>query len=152
MRVYRLSKSIFARDFSGFGAEKFGGRWNSPGRAMVYTSESRALSMTEIAVRTPMGNIPDDYSLITIDIPSGSMLVIKLEDLPSDWKTIPPLRSTRLLGDKFIDDKKYLSMKVPSVVVQGEFNFLLNPRHNRMKEVEIISIEPFQFDSRLFIR
>lgn len=152
MRVYRLSKTIFAKNLSGFGAEKFGGRWNSPGRAMVYTSESRALSMTEIAVRTPMGNIPDDYSLITLDIPSGSIFVMQSKDLPSDWKTIPPSRSTRLLGDKFIDEKKYLTMKVPSVVVQGEFNFLLNPQHKRMLQVEIISIEPFQFDSRLFIR
>ena len=152
MIVYRLSKTIYSKDLSGFGAEMAGGRWNSPGRAMLYTSESRALCMTEIAVRTPMGNIPDDYSLITIDIPSGSMFVMKMEELPRDWKSIPPSGSTRTLGDKFIDDKKYLSMKVPSVIVQGEFNFLLNPRHARMKEVEIISVELFHFDSRLFIR
>jgi RES domain-containing protein len=152
MIVYRLSKTIFANDLSGLGAEKVGGRWNSPGRAMIYTSASRALSLAEIAVRIPMGNIPDDYSLITLYIPPGSTFTIQSKDLSPDWKKIPPSRSTRILGDQFIDDKKYLTMKVPSVIVQGEFNFLLNPRHKGMKDVKIISIEPFQFDSRLFTR
>src|SRR6185503_18535289 len=102
MRVYRLSKTIFANDLSGLGAEKVGGRWNSPGRAMIYTSSSRSLSLAEVAVRIPMGNIPDDYSLITLYIPSGSTFTIQLKDLPPDWKKIPPSRSTRILGDQFI--------------------------------------------------
>jgi RES domain-containing protein len=152
MRVYRLSKAVYAKDLHGIGAEKWGGRWNSQGLPMVYTSQSRALCTAEIAVHTPIGILPEDYVLVTLEIPGHSMFTLPLSGLPKDWKAIPPALSTRLLGDQFIKNKKFLSMKVPSVIVQGEFNFLINPRHARMKEVKIVSTEPFAFDARLFIR
>jgi RES domain-containing protein len=119
---------------------------------MLYTSQSRALCTAEIAVHTPMGILPDDYVLVTLEIPGHSIYSISTSDLPKDWKAIPPAPSTRWLGDQFIKNKKFLSMKVPSIVVQGEYNFLINPWHGRMKEVEIIATEPFEFDTRLFIR
>jgi len=152
MIVYRLSKANYAKTLSGFGAEKWGGRWNSQGIPMVYTSQSRALCTAEIAVHTPMGIIPDDYVLITLIIPGHSLLTPPLVTLPKDWKAIPPAQSTRRLGDQFIKDNKFLTMKVPSVIVQGEYNFLINPRHPRIKDVVVESIEPFEFDTRLFSR
>ena len=152
MRVYRLTKSLHAKDLSGAGAEKWGGRWNSHGIPMIYTSQSRALCTAEIAVHTPMGILPDDYVLVTLEIPGHSILSLPHTQLPADWKAIPPAQSTRKIGDQFFKDHKYLSMKVPSIIVQDEFNILINPRHPRMKEVEIVAIESFDFDTRLFIR
>lgn len=152
MKVYRLSKANYAKDLSGSGAEKWGGRWNSQGIPMLYTSQSRALCTAEIAVHTPMGILPDDYVLVTLEIPGHSIFTLPLSDLPGNWKAIPPAQSTRLLGNQFIKANKFLSMKVPSIVVPGEYNFLLNPRHNRMKDVDIITMDPFEFDTRLFIR
>jgi len=152
MRVYRLTKSDYANDLTGKGAEKWGGRWNSQGIPMIYTSQSRALCTAEIAVHTPMGIIPDDYVLITIEIPGHSIFVLPHAQLPKDWKAIPPAQSTRMIGDQFIKSQKFLSMKAPSIIVQDEYNYLINPRHVKMKDVEIISVEPFDFDSRLFIR
>ena len=61
MIVYRLCKSIYKKDLSGKGAEIAGGRWNSKGYAILYTSESRSLCTAEIAVHTPLGNVPADY-------------------------------------------------------------------------------------------
>lgn len=69
MIVFRLSKSTYTADLSGKGAEMSGGRWNSKGTAMVYTSQSKALCTVEIAVHTPLGNLPLDYTLVTISIP-----------------------------------------------------------------------------------
>jgi len=152
MKVYRLSKANYAHDLSGAGAEKFGGRWNTQGVPMLYTSQSRALSTAEIAVHTPMGILPEEYVLVTLEIPGHSIFTLPLVDLPRDWKAIPPSLSTRSLGDQFIKGKKYLTMKVPSIVVPGEYNFVINPRHERMNEIKIISVEPFEFDTRLFIR
>jgi hypothetical protein len=43
-------------------------------------------------------------------------------------------------------------MKVPSIIVEGEYNFLINPRHARIQDVVVESIEPFEFDTRLFTR
>ena len=153
MIVFRLSKSKFSRDLSGKGAEKSGGRWNSKGIAMVYTSESRALCTTEIAVHTPLGNIPLDYEITSIKIPD-QMPVKELakKDIPKDWKLFPHSHSTQEIGDKFINEGKFLVMKVPSVVVQGEFNYLLNPNHKDFKLILIQSAEPFEFDKRLFLK
>ena len=150
MIVYRLSKKKYSADLSGRGAEKAGGRWNSKGLPMVYTSESRALCTTEIAVHSPLGNIPTDYYLTTIEIPAASILEIKQADLPKDWKAIPHSNSTQLIGDKFLSENKFLVLKVSSVVVQGDFNYLLNPEHRLFPKVKITKTELFEFDERLF--
>ena len=152
MKIYRLSKAMYAKDLSGLGAEKFGGRWNSQGIPMIYTSQSRALCIAEIAVHTPMGILPNEYVLITLDIPGHAIYRFPLSGLPKDWKAIPPAQSTRWLGDKFVQANKSLAMKVPSVIVEGECNILINPRHPRIQELKITLIEPFDFDQRLFIR
>ena len=153
MIVFRLAKSEFCSDLSGKGAEKAGGRWNSKGIAVVYTSVSRALCITEIAVHTPLGNIPDDYNLVSIELPAKAT-IFKLEEskLPKDWKSFPHPNSTQLLGDKFISEMNYLILQVPSVIVQGEYNYLLNPKHKDFKKVKIIKIEKFVFDQRLFVK
>ncbi len=153
MIVFRLSKSKFASDLSGKGAEKSGGRWNSKGTAMVYTSASRALCTTEIAVHTPLGNLPLDYKLISIEIPDEIVIQeFTQKNLPGDWKAIPHSHSTQIIGDNFVADSEYIVLKVPSAVVQDEFNFLINPNHAESQKIIIKTIEPFNFDERLFFR
>lgn len=151
MIVFRLSKSKFANDLSGKGAEKSGGRWNSKGTSMLYTSESRALCATEIAVHTPLGNLPLDYKLISIEIPENIQIhTLVSSDLPMDWKYIPHSHSTQVIGDLFILDGIYPVLKVPSVVIQDEYNYLINPTHPESAKIKIMTIEPFNFDERLF--
>ena len=153
MIVYRLSKSKYASDLSGKGAEKIGGRWNSKGIALVYTSESRALCTTEIAVHTPLGNLPIGYELITIEIPDEIQIKeVAIADLPFEWKLIPHSPASKKTGDSFVAEGKFLVLKVPSVVVPGDYNYLLNPSHPEFYKVKIKSIEPFNFDERLFIK
>lgn len=152
MIVYRLSKSKYSADLSGKGAEKSGGRWNSKGVAMVYTSNSRALCTAEVAVHIGLGIVPSDYVLVTIEIPEDSMTEAVIKDLPADWRAFPHPDSTQKLGDRFVREGKYLVLKVPSVVVQGEYNFLINPKHQAAIKVRVIDTEPFLFDKRLFIK
>lgn len=153
MRLYRLSKSKFSYDLSGKGAELAGGRWNSRCKALLYTGQSRALCTAEIAVHTPLGNIPMDYEIVEITIPDSVIVKeIEISDLPFDWKSIPHSHSTQEIGDAFILENEFLVFKVPSVVVQGDFNFLINPAHRRFREVEIASVNPFEFDVRLFLK
>jgi len=109
------------------------------------------LCMAEIAVHTPLGKLPADYELYSIEIPDQiKFLELNLKTLPADWNSIPHAHSTQNIGDTFVSDKKYLVMKVPSVIVMGEFNYLINPYHKDMAVVKIIKFEPFNFDSRLF--
>ena len=148
MIVYRLSKAQYAQDLSGKGAELVGGRWNSRGNAMLYTSQSIALCVTEIAVHVPLGILPKDYQLIHIEIPDEDLLEMKR--LPKDWQSFPHSNSTQMIGDKFRKEHKHLVFKVPSAAVQGEFNFLINPRHKNFNQIKIVKIEDFNFDERLF--
>lgn len=150
MIVFRLVKSKYSRDLSGKGAEKTGARWNSKGIPMIYTSASRALCTAEIAVHTPLGYVPDDYRIITIEIPDSSVLEFNISDLPADWKTFPHPDSTQKIGNRFISEGNFLVMQVPSAVVQGDFNYLINPVHKDIRKVKILQIEPFNFDERLF--
>jgi RES domain-containing protein len=150
MIVFRLSKSKYSGDLTGKGAEKSGGRWNSKGIPMIYTTASRALCTAEIAVHTPLGYVPDDYKIITIEIPDNSVQEFNIQDLPANWRSFPHTDSTQKIGNKFIDEGKYLAMKVPSALVQEEYNYLLNTGHRDFNRVKILSTDPFNFDKRLF--
>ena len=151
MIVYRLSKKDYRNDLSGKGAWLAGGRWNSKGTALLYTGESRALCMAEIAVHMPYGTIPEDYYLVTIEIPTHSMLEVDAVSLPADWAEFPHPASTQKIGDDFVRAGEYLVLKVPSAAVAGDFNYLANPLHEESYLVKLAApAVPFTFDKRLF--
>ncbi|MEI6754651.1 MAG: RES family NAD+ phosphorylase [Paludibacter sp.] len=150
MIVYRLSKAKYANDLSGKGAEIAGGRWNSKGVSMIYTSESRALATTEIAVHTSLGNIPIDYCIISLEIPDAAIKTVEMTDLPLDWSEVPPKLSSQKFGDKFVFENNSLVLKVPSAVVEGDFNYLINPKNKDIGLIRIVKVSPFTFDRRLF--
>lgn len=150
MIVYRITKKEYARDLSGKGAEISGGRWNSKGTRMVYTSESRALAMAEVAVHLSFGILPKNYQIVQIKIPEEIKVIdLKQSELPTGWNTIPPIHQTQEAGDYFIQKKEYAVMKVPSAVVPGDFNYLINPNHPESVEIKIKKTEDFIFDPRL---
>lgn len=149
MIVHRLSKGKYHLDLSGKGAELYGGRWNSKGVDLLYTSQSRALAFAELAIHLPVGIVPKDYFLVAVNIPdSVNIFKLKPSDLPADWRSNPHSNSTQRIGDQFVLESKYLVLQVPSALVPGDFNFLVNPGHPQLREVTIENIEPFEFDSR----
>jgi len=151
MIVYRLSKQAYIHDLSGRGAELNGGRWNSKGTAVVYISSSRALAVLEVAVHTPLGFMPSDYFMATIELPDNAEIFKPgAAQLPEKWKSNPLIKATQQIGDSFVKANKYLALQVPSATVAGDFNYLLNPLHPDFKAVKIINTEFFEFDSRLF--
>jgi RES domain-containing protein len=149
MIVYRLAKTAFAHDLSGTGAEIYGGRWNSKGLALLYTAQSQALAYTELAIRLPLSIAPRDYSMVTIQIPNDvSILQLTAKNLPKDWRANPHPESTRKIGDGFVKEGEYLVLQVPSAIVPGESNFLVNPRHPQARQLKVRQVELFEFDSR----
>ncbi len=153
MRLYRLCRTKYARDMSGAGAEKTGGRWNKRGTPVIYASSSRALCVAEMAVHLPLGILPADYTMITYEVPdSVSVGEADVRKLPKNWYSIPHGEETQQLGEQFVAEMKLAVLKVPSATVEGEFNFLINPRHPKAKSVSIAEVKPFAFDSRLFVR
>lgn len=107
--------------------------------------------MAEIAVHTPLGVVPKNYILITIEVPKPVRIkLLNPKRLPDNWREFQFTQSTQLLGDEFIKAEKFAVLQVPSAVVQGDFNFLINPRHKDFSKIKWKSAEPFSFDERLF--
>ena len=151
MIVYRLTKKKFARSLTGEGAKRVGGRWNSIGTPMLYTSESRALALLEFAVHVPFIIQPEDYRLVSIEIPAFIKMK-QLDDtkLPSDWNTFAFLDQTQKIGDELVRKNEFLALRVPSAIVPGDSNIIINPFHSSIKHIKIRSEEIFAFDNRLF--
>ncbi len=151
MKVYRLSKKKYATFLSGMGAAKYGNRWNSKGTEIIYTAESRALAMAEVAVHLSLATLPCDYVMMEIEIPNDIKIdVLDLLDLPTYWNSHPPHPITQKIGDTFINDSEFCVLKIPSAVVQGDYNFLLNPHHPLFRRITISGVNDFPFDKRLF--
>jgi RES domain-containing protein len=151
MIVYRLGKKEYRNDLSGIGAEKYGGRWNNKGTRIVYSSQSRALANLEVAVHVPLKSVPKDYYLTSIEIPDELIHNYPIKKLKGkNWKTYPPSEFTQQEGDRFVKDNKWLALRVPSAMVQGDYNYLINPLHKDIDSVKILFSEPYTFDKRLF--
>mgnify|MGYP006196860525 CR=1 FL=1 len=104
-------------------------------------------------MHTPLGILPIDYVLVAINIPDSILIhELKPGELPTDWKSLPHAHSTQEIGDAFVADNKFAILKVPSAVVQGEFNYILNPTHKDFKKIKVKLTEPFDFDERLFVK
>jgi RES domain-containing protein len=151
MIVYRLSKQQYCNDLSGTGAEKTGGRWNSKGLPVLYTADSRALAMIEVAVHVPLGIIPVNYFMTAIELPGElSMETVDQQSLSPNWRTNPMIRSTQHIGDAFLRANSFLILQAPSASVPGDFNYLVNPKHALFNQIKVLWVVPFEFDLRLF--
>lgn len=148
MKVYRISKCAYVRDISGKGAALNGGRWNSEGIYMLYTAESASLAMLESLVHFG-GRIRGAYCQLALDVPDHNILEIPEAELPANWRIHPAPEALGMIGNRFIKDGHFLTLKVPSVLIPREFNFLLNPGHPDFKKVRIEDIVPIEMDSRL---
>ena len=117
-----------AQAFSGEGARLFGGRWNSAGGAVVYTSSSLSLAALETLVHADRDRFKRDYLAFTLEIPEALLTVLQEADLPADWRSRPVSTGARRLGDAWLTGGTAV-LAVPSVVVPLETNYLLNPLH-----------------------
>lgn len=151
MEAYRLSREKFASTLSGKGAALKGARWNSIGVELVYAAANRSLAMAEVAVHFTIATLPADYMMITIFIPDDiSIQILNVSDLPIGWNVFPHPSNTQVIGDSFIADNKFCVLQIPSAVTQGDFNLLINTKHQEFKRIKIKSIERFPFDKRIF--
>ncbi len=151
MIIYRLAREQYSGTLSGAGAARMGARWNSPGVEIIYCAISRALAIAEVAVHLTTATLPDDYMMLPISVPSSSATKsVNHADLLPDWNIFPSPKSTRIFGDSFIRENQFLMLQVPSAVVKGDYNILINPFDKDFEKVKIVEKENFPFDSRLF--
>lgn len=149
MKVYRLNRKKYANELSGKGAAKFANRWNSKGTEIIYTAESRALAMAEVLVHLNLATLPSGFMMMEIDVPNSvSTKKVELKELPTYWNVHPPSSITQKIGDRFIFANEACILKVPSAVVNGDFNYLINPFHADFKKIKVSKLTDFPFDKR----
>jgi RES domain-containing protein len=150
VHVYRIAKTPYIRDLSGMGARFYGGRWNHKGVGMMYTAESRALATVEYLVHVPLSLVPHDLSIATLHIPDRiTPKTMAAVNLPANWRDYPAPPALADLGTEWALSRETLLLRVPSVVVEHEWNVLINPLHSDMPHVTIAQVESYQFDARL---
>jgi len=141
MLAWRLCREPFA-DLSGEGARRYGGRWNSPGRPLIYAASTAALAVLEARVHLdlPPELLPDDYVLVTIDLGDAAIEeVYAIPELPQAF------------GDAWLSEQRSPVLQVPSAIVPESPNFLINPAHTRASGMHIVQRRGFEFDRRLWL-
>jgi RES domain-containing protein len=148
--AWRIVKNRHAeKAFDGEGARLYGGRWNSPGVAVVYASESRALATLEVLAGLQTNSPLPEYVLIPAEFDDSIVVAVEPEELSADWRRNPPPSSTQRIGDDWIASGASAVLKVPSALVPLESNYLFNPRHPAFSKVRVGQPERLAMDPRL---
>lgn len=133
---------------SGEGALLYGGRWNSPGQPAVYLGDSLALAAMELLVHLGTLEILETYRKMPVYVPEDLVMHIEPGELPTGWES-GPRTTTRDIGDRWLAGRQSVALQVPSAVVHGDSNLILNPTHPDMRRLSIGRISDFRFDERL---
>jgi RES domain-containing protein len=144
MRLWRVVKASRANEaFSGEGAFRWGGRWNSPGLRAIYCSDSKALAMLEVLAHMDPNDAPHFWTGFQIEVRRGQIERVKL---PAHWTNEAYSQRT---GDEWLRAGRTLALEVPSVLVPEEMNYLINPLHAEFAKLDLTRRHNFQFDLRL---
>jgi RES domain-containing protein len=149
LTVWRICPATYVADvFGGKGGLYFPARWHNKGRPIVYTAESRALAALEILANTQYRSAlhTQPWLITRADVPAT--LIVTPSGFPDDWRAQPPPASTRAFGDAWLASLGSPALRVPSAVILGEFNYLLNPLHPDFKKIKLHPPQPFAFDAR----
>jgi len=146
-RVVKRKRAATA--FDGKAAQRFGGRWNSPGRPAVYTSATKSLALLEILVHLDAGGPLPRLVAFSFDLDDKLVERLSAADLPRRWRTSDGLLVTQQIGDAWLAAGRTVALAVPSAVVPEESNYLLNPAHLAYRRLKFGKPVPFLLDPRL---
>lgn len=152
IRVWRLSQKKYSlTPLNGEGARLRGGRWNPIGTPVVYTSSTLALAQLELLVHSGRKYPLEEFLSFEINIPDSiTMQILDITKLPNNWRSSPSDPKLTQIGTEWITAKSSIMLKVPSAVIEGEYNYLINPIHEDFTKISIINSKPITFDPRLF--
>jgi RES domain-containing protein len=147
--AWRITKQKHAKSaFTGEGARLYGGRWNSPGTAMIYTAQSQSLAVLELLVHLDSPELLKKYVLFEVAVDEAYVDELDPSKLPRNWKADPAPSKVQTIGDDWAAGGTSSVLRMPSTLVPGESNFLLNPRHPDFRKLRIGKALPFLFDPR----
>jgi RES domain-containing protein len=151
MHLYRIGQTKFANDRSGAGVD---GRWNSAGQYVIYTGGSLALSCLEKLAHASgtslyAGNFSVTAYQLADKLKVKEILLADLEKHNANWTKVINYPYTQAIGDEWLLSRETAVLKVPSAIVDLEYNYLLNPAHPDFGKIKIVGVKPFSFDTRL---
>jgi RES domain-containing protein len=148
--AWRIVSAKYASTaFDGEGARLNGGRWNSPGTRVAYAADSPSLAALELLVGLNDSAHLNRFVLVPVEIPDECVLDVDSSRLSADWRSYPAPAELAVIGDGWLNSGTSVALRVPTVVVPRQFNFLLNPEHDDFKLLQIGAAEPFAIDQRL---
>jgi RES domain-containing protein len=131
MKLWRLVNRRFVQSaFSGEAARLFGGRWHLIGRSVVYCASSKPLAILEVSSNANLtwSELRESYIFICVDVPNDvSRETIRIANLSREWPSSYEI--TQRLGERWLSENRTCLLKVPSVTIPGEANYLINPGH-----------------------
>ena len=135
--------------FSGEGARLYGGRWSPRGVAVAYAAESRALAVVEVLANVDDAETLFDVAWVFVSAEVPPACIEKPSRFPASWRQFPHSSETQVVGAEWARAARSVALRLPSAVVPGEFNYLINPAHPDFKDVKIGRPVSFSFDPRL---
>ncbi len=150
MEVYRIARDKYAKSLNASGKAA---RWNKEGQFVLYASEHRSLAALEMVVHRAAIQSALSYQTMVITLSDNDHLytTLQLKDLPPNWRETAAPSLLQKIGSKWYEANQSLVLKVPSVIVPQEFNFLINAKHPYFtkKMVALTKTENFFWDDRL---
>lgn len=149
-KAWRIVKSRHQEHaFEGEGSRLYGGRWTNPGIRVTYVSETLSLALLEVLVHLKDISPIRNYLVYSVEIADSLVEELPLDSLPDIWRSNPAPAEVRLLGDTWVQGGSSVVLRVPSVIIPHEYNYLINPNHEDFPKVKISEPEPAEFDPRL---
>ncbi len=149
MEVYRISREKYAGRLSSSGKAN---RWNRDGQNVIYAGSSRSLSTLELIVHKGSIRPSVNYKVMVISLADDDNLFrqIMLRDLPEDWQKMSAYSTLQSLGSEWYENQETLILKVPSVIIPYEHNYVINTEHpDFAKHVKLIRTENYFWDPKL---
>jgi RES domain-containing protein len=141
-----------AAAFSGEGAWRYGGRWNSRNVRVIYVSEHQSTAALEVFIHNKPFSLNEKYKAFHLEWPDSSTVIFPLKKLPPNWRISPPPAETKEIGDRWVKEGRSAALALPSAISPADTNFLLNPEHSDFKRIRIYPPIDYEFDSRLLGR
>jgi len=149
LRAWRVVKEkLKDTAFDGEGARRYGGRWNNPGKRMIYAAETASLALLELLVHIDSSLLPS-YTLFPVDFDKSLVSTVEPSKLPRNWRTYPGPAALKRMGDEWLESLSSPVLKVPSVIVTHEWNYLFNPEHSKFSSLKIGGAVFLEIDHRL---
>ena len=145
-------ESEAAMAFSGDGAWRYGGRWNSPHVRVIYASEHQSTAAFEVFINNTPFSPEEKYKAFRLEWLDSLTEVLPTKNWPANWRISPPPAETMEIGDHWAEERHSAVLAVPSAISPDDTNFLLNPEHRDFKRIRIAAPIDYEFDPRLLGR